>query len=734
MTAARGLGSGRAAAALWIAGSALLPSSLALAPVALAAQTADREVVSLRFEGNRAFSDARLAAAIATDETACRSFLFVVPFPFCPLTNWGFAHERAFLDERELPADLLRLRVFYRQRGYRSVRVDTAVSRLDGRARVVFRIEEGEPVRIDSLAIAGIEGVLEPERVRRDFPLREGDPFDRVRLDAGKELVRDRLLNLGHVDAVVLEDTYIPPGEGARVRLEVAPGRRTRVGEVRIEGTESLSPGLLRRFLAFESGQYYDQRKLFESQRNLYSLDAIRFANVAREAEPAPGDTTVDVRVEVTEATPRTIRAGVGLSTTECALTETRFIHRNFLGRARRLELSGRLSNILADQRDGAFPCTDVGGAEVFQQLDFRLRAELRQPYFLAARTSLRGALFLERESFPDIFVRRSSGAELALTRRVRPRLPLTVSYRLEFTGFVEESADIFFCVNFAFCQPEDIDLLIERRLLSPITLTARYDRTDVPFSPTRGYYVNAEVERADRLTASAYQYLRFALEVADFESVGPGTVVAARLRGGFVEPTGGLAFDPDPRRAGRIVHPRKRFFAGGPQSVRGFGQNLLGPRVLAVDSVRHCPEAPLPACASDLAATNPGAFDERPVGGNAALEASLELRQDLGGPWGLAAFVDLGQVWRELDDPEAPVLTPGAGVRYRSPVGPLRLDVGYNPSSAERLSVIAQLPDGELRELPEPVLFDPFTHDDPGRLREFVRRLQLHISIGEAF
>lgn len=730
MTAPRGPGGGRPAAALRLAAAALL----ALLPAALAGQTADREVVSLRFDGNRTFDDAELSAAIATDRTSCKSFLFVVPFPFCPLTNWGFAHDRAFLEERELPADVLRLRVFYRQRGYRSVRVDTAVQRLDGKVRVAFRIEEGEPIRIDSLAIAGIEGILDTARIRRDFPLREGDPFDRVRLDAGRQLLRDRLLNLGYIDAVVLEDTYIPPGQGARVRLEVEAGPRVRIGDILIQGTESLRPGLLRRFLAFRSGEYYDQRKIFESQRNLFGLGAIRFASIGRAREPVPGDPTVDIRVEVSEAARRTIRAGMGLTTTECALAETRFIHRNFFGRARRLELSGRLSNILADERDGAFPCTDVGEAEVFQQLDFRLRAELQQPYFLAARTSLRGALFLERESFPDIFVRRSSGAELALTRRIRSRMPVTVGYRLEFTGFVEESADIFFCVNFGFCQPEDIDLLIERRLLSPLTLTWRYDRTDVPFSPTRGYYLNAEIERADRLTASAYQYQRFAVEAANFERVGRGAVLAGRIRGGFVEPTGGLAFDPDPARAGRIVHPRKRFFAGGPQSVRGFGQNLLGPRVLAIDSVEHCPDTPLPVCASSLAATDPGAFSERPVGGNAALEASLELRKELGGPWGVAAFLDLGQVWRAVDDPEPPVLTPGAGVRYRSPVGPLRLGIGYNPSSAEMLPVIVQLPDGELRELPEPVLFDPFTYDDPGGLKEFARRLQVHLSIGEAF
>lgn len=705
-----------------------------LAAVPLGGQSEDREVVSLSFQGNRAFSDAELAAAIATEETRCRSFLFQL-LPICPLTNWGFAHHRAYLDEAELPADLLRLRIFYRQRGYRAVAVDTAVTRLDGRVGVAFLIEEGEPVRVDSLRLVGLEAALDTARLRQDFPLAPGDPFDRIRLNAGKQLIRERLQSQGYIDAVVLEDTHLPPGEGARVTLDIHPGPRVRVGRVLIEGAESVTARVIRQFLTFRSGEYFDQRKILESQRNLHGLDALRFASIAPEPVVSPQDTVVDIRVQVTEAFTRSVRVGAGLNTTECVLTEARFTHRNFLGGARRLELSARLSNILADAVGGTFPCTDVGRSEVFQDLDFRLRAEFQQPYFFSARNSFRAAVFQERESFPDIFVRASSGAEFAITRRLRPRMPATLSYRLEFTGFAEESADIFFCISFGFCQPQDIEVLIARRLLSPLTLSWRYDRTDVPFAPTRGYYASAEIERADRFTGSDYQYVRFGLELADFEELSGGLILAARIRWGVVEPTGGLAFDPDPDRAEEIIHPRKRFFAGGAQSVRGFGQNLLGPRVLAVDSVTHCSDPPrgLEDCAAALARQSPGSFDERPVGGNAAFEASLELRKSLGGPWGIVGFLDVGQVWEDLGRPTAPVLTPGAGLRYRSPVGPLRLDFGYNPTGAARLPVVA-LVEGEIKELEAPVTFDRFTFDEPGLLKEILRRFQLQLSIGEAF
>lgn len=691
-----------------------------------------REVVELSFEGNRAFEDGALRAAIETEATHCRTVLLVL-VPICPLTDWGFAHERGFLEERALPADLLRLRVFYRQRGYRDVRVDTAVERMDGEARVRFLIEEGEPTRLDTLAIEGLEGILDVREVRREIGLGRGSPLDLVRLQNGKQAMRDRLLNRGYVGAAVLEEVFIPPGEGARVTLEVHPGPRARVGEVRVEGAEEIGERVVRQFLTFGSGDYYEHERVVESQRALFELGAIRFASISRIGEPGPADSVVDIRVQVTEAAPRTARLGGGASTTECFLAEGRLLHRNFLGGARRLELSGRLSNLFAGRFDGSFPCTDTGTDPAFQVLNFRVRGEFRQPYFLSGRNRLTGAVFLERETVPGLFVRTSRGADLSLTRRLRSRMFATLSYRPELTSFQEESADIFFCVSFGFCQPEDIAVLTEARWLAPVALSWRYDRTDVPFQPTRGYYATAEIERAEAVTGSDFGYIRLGLEAADFEELADGLVAAARLRTGFVEATEGLLFELEDPTA-EVVHPRKRFFGGGPQSVRGFGLNLLGPTVLVVDSLAACPEDPVLSCAQRLAAEEPGRFQERPVGGNAAYELALELRRTLSGPWGIVGFMDLGQVLPDISRLQGPVVAPGVGVRYSSPVGPLRLDVGYNPSGPRRLPVVAQLEGGDIRELEEPVRFDPFGYDDAGPFRELWRRLQFHLSIGEAF
>ncbi len=105
--------------------------------------------------------------------------------------------------------------------------------------------------------------------------------------------------------------------------------------------------------------------------------------------------------------------------------------------------------------------------------------------------------------------------------------------------------------------------------------------------------------------------------------------------------------------------------------------------------------------------------------------------------------FLDLGQVWTgrgEVSSGRTISWSPGVGFRYRSPVGPLRLDIGYNTAGAERLKVVSELKQngesiivqlGDEDDNPIPFEYDPF---DGTGLGGFLNRLQLHFSIGHAF
>ncbi|UCG75003.1 MAG: BamA/TamA family outer membrane protein [Gemmatimonadota bacterium] len=709
---------------------------LVSAPAALLAQApVEPELAGLSFEGNEAFSDKELAAAIVNKATSCKTFLFYAPIPLCPLTDWGIAWNRRMLNTKELPLDVLRLRVFYRQRGYRQVSVDTLVEAAgEERLRVTFLIEEGAPTRVRSLAFEGLSGLQDSAAIRDGFPLEEGDPFDVLRLQRGKQQIESRLLNMGYINAAVLDEYFIPQAElEAELMVSVVPGERARIGSVAIEGTEKVDEGLARQFLSFHAGEYYSEQKIRDSQISLLDIAAFRFASIAAEQRTGE-DTLVDVTVTVTEANLNAFRTGAGISTTECGVLEGNFAHRNFLGGGRLLTVNGRLGNIGAEGLNGSFPCSDVGDTKVFQQFTWRIGAQLDQPYFISERNRLLGEVFLERESVPNIFVSTSLGGAIGVSRRMNPRLLATFSYRPALTAFDENSTDIYFCASFGICDPDDIAVLTEPRWLSPIVGTWVYDRTDSRLNPTRGYRVVPQAEFAASFTGSEYRYARFALELAAFQKLNPQLTFAFHLRGGIVEPSQSISFGGEDRTSDEIVNPAKRFYGGGANSLRGFRQNLLGPTVLVIDSVTQCGNTALQACADALADTAANEFLQRPKGGNGLIEGSIELRYQLTRQWQLVGFVDWGDVYDDVTTLDGPSATPGAGVRFSSPIGPIRLDLGYNTQGPRLREVVAELGDGSLAQLEDPVVYDPAGYDDPSVFKEFFRRLRVHFAIGQAF
>lgn len=717
----------------WRALLAALP--ILIAPAILRAQAPpERELVGLTFQGNEAFSDKELGAAIVNKATTCKTFLFKFPLPLCPLTDWGIAHNRRYLSEKELPLDVLRLRVFYRQRGYRQVAVDTVMDRSKGVVRVQFVIEENEPTRVVSLRIEGLSGLPDSAALASRLSLKERDPFDILTLQRGTQAIENQLRNIGYVNAAVLDEYFIPEGvREAQLAVTVVTGDRARIASVRIEGMERVEEALARQFLSFRTGEYYSEEKIRGSQLGLLDVAAFRFASIEAQVREDP-DTLVDVTVRITEANLRAFRTGVGMSTTQCGVLEGNFAHRNLFGGGRLLTISGRLGNIGAQALDGSFPCGQVGDSEVFRQLTYRIQADFDQPYFISERNRLLGSIFFERESVPNIFVSTSLGAAIGITRRLNPRLTVTYSYRPQLTAFDPESTDIFFCASFGICDPTDISILTEPRWLSPIVFQWLYDRTDSRLNPTSGYRLSPQAEFAAAFTGSEYRYVRFALNAAAFQRLNPDWIFAFHLRGGFVEPSGSITFGGEEEASDEIVNPAKRFYGGGANSVRGFSQNLLGPTVLVMDSVTQCPDTPLQACAFALADTAANRFDERPQGGNALIEGSLELRYRISPRWGMVAFLDWGDVYSDLTTFDLPAATPGLGVRFSSPIGPIRLDLGYNTLGPRLRQVVAELEDGSLDELELPVVYDPAGFDDPGLFTEIFRRLRIHFAIGQAF
>jgi len=368
---------------------------------------------------------------------------------------------------------------------------------------------------------------------------------------------------------------------------------------------------------------------------------------------------------------------------------------------------------------------------------------DLQEPWFGAPQNSLGLGVFTHRRSAPGIYIDRGYGTSLTFTRDLLERAPASLNYRFEISRV--DAGDVYFCINYGVCDSPTLQALRGNQKLSPLALTATIDRTNDPFSPNRGFRANGSLEHASAFTVSDYRYNRASGDAATYYQVRRRGAIGAHARIGWVSPLGSTtqAVGVSTSLDGGILHPTKRFYAGGSHSVRGFGENQLGPRVLTVPiGTLQSHDTLNLACTSgtDVTACNPNAgnlkdrdFEPRPLGGNFVAEGSIEARfpvwQQLIG----AAFVDAGMVSQKTN-PALPkrraAVTPGFGVRYRSPVGPIRADIGISPGTSESLPVVTEsIVNGQrtLVTLQQRRIYAPTQGG-------ILKRMVLHLSIGEAF
>lgn len=736
-------------AAAWCTHACIVLALLACARPAHAQVRRDTvEVLSVTVAGAEQIPAAIVRSVIATQPTGCVSAALQ---PVCWL---GASLDRHYLDPQLLSVDLLRVRLFYHQRGFREARVELDTTREGTGAHVRFRIAEGAPVIVGSVEVEG--GTEIGGGITRSLPMRAGQPLSMIDFEASRDTLIARLANRGYAAADVLANYEIPASDAyhADVQYQLIPGPLTRFGAIEITGAERVSPSVVRRMLTFREGDLYSRQALLRSQRNLFSLEVFRHAEISA-GLPAEGDTVIPVRVQVNEGDLHRIRLGLGLSTSDFLNAEGRWISRNFMGGARRLEVRGRVSNIIAEPLR-PLPMFE-GCTGIYCDAAGSIAVDFSQPWFFDPQNTFGAGLFLERFTLPGVYVRTSRGAYVSVSRTFGRGGVASIGYRPELTQ-LESEGNLIFCVNFTVCEEREIDVLRASHWLAPVAVSVGIDRSNNLFSPTGGYILRLDGEYAARETGSEFDYVRLLGELSAYHDPFRGVVIATRLRPGWARAVGAPG-------AGLGLHPQKRFFGGGPNSVRGFAQYRLGPQLLMIDDGRlladstgfrpDCTPQAINAGTCDVSAMAegaPGEFQVRPVGGAVLLEGNIEARFPI---WAErirgAAFVDFGQVWQTQDNVDLRDLawTPGFGIRYFSPIGPIRIDVGYNPAGAERLAVVTT----EVCHRVEDACNDiepgvVYPDDELGNRRQllslpsvvwrpydsFVDRLQFHFSIGQAF
>jgi outer membrane protein assembly complex protein YaeT len=611
------------------------------------------EVKSLKFTGNKAVKASQLKSVLAT---AASDKLLGIQVP------WG---TKRYFSREQFEADLKRIVAFYTDRGYPDARVrsfDAKLSPDQKSVDVTIDIDEGEPIRVERIVMEGLDSLPAERRqeLEKRLPLQPGAALDRATLQASRESALDALRDHGHPYASVRAAEA--PGESGQqriVELRADPGPIAYHGPIEIGGNSSVSEKVVRRQLTFKPGELYRQSRLVETQRRLYALETFQFVNVepvnleARASE-------IPTRLTLTEGKHRKVNLGVGYGSEEKVRGEVDWRHVNWFGGARTAGIFGRYS-----------------------ALDRGVRLNFKQPYVFSPRVSfgLSGQAWHADE---PAFVLDTLGGRVSVSRQFarsggpvlasRPSTTAAITYVNEWEDYVisQEALD----------DPTFRDDLIALGLdpetgagsgqRSAILLDIARNTTENLLDARHGYFVGLHVEQAGRWLQGAWNYYEVTAEARYYVSIADRAVVAFKARGGAIDGFG----DQDAN-----VPFFKRYFIGGATNLRGWGRFEVSPL------------------------TGEGL----PIGGATRFDFSTELRVPIWRNLGGVIFLDGGNVWENpwdfnLNDLQYDA---GPGLRYNTPVGPIRVDLGYQLNRIPGLQV-----NGE----PEP------------------RGYRFHFSIGHAF
>src|SRR5581483_2172999 len=303
----------------------------------------DVEVASLRFTGNVTFPDAVLEAGIVTTPS-----------------SWGRRYfsivgKRRCLDREQFALDVLRLRLFYHNRGYLAAAVDTIVTPLgDDRVAITFTVREGVPVRVSDLVISGTDSLPDATELVQGIAVVRGGPFDKYAIEETRDTLVRRLRNAGYPDAEVFVgyDTH-NASRTATVRFAVQPGRRVHLGPVRVVVTprrgaaRGITDAAVLRVAGIADGDLYSEERLERAKRRLYQTEAYDRVAVVADSVGSPGDPSRrGVTLELTEGYMNVARAAAGYGTLDCFRATGDVTKYNMFDGAARLDLHARVSKL----------------------------------------------------------------------------------------------------------------------------------------------------------------------------------------------------------------------------------------------------------------------------------------------------------------------------------------------------------------------------------------------------
>jgi outer membrane protein assembly complex protein YaeT len=557
-------------------------------------------------------------------------------------------YRRGRFSENLLDNDLDAIRALYRSNGFRDVEVEATITdNFEGKPQnlaVAIHIKEGAQWRIAHHEITGVSE-RRREVIEQLISSVDGQPFSEENLATDRDNVLNYYYNLGYPEAT-FEWTVLPAaGEHeVEVKFTVEEGQQQFVRGLLVSGLVTSDPEMVYRRIRLEPGEPLSQAKLVESQRRLYDLGV--FARVDTAIQNPDGmEQGKYVLYQFEEARKYSVNVGLGAEITRIGGGTP-----NFDAPAGEPGFSPRIS--LGLTRSNFYGTGHTVGVQT-RASNIQQRALIS---YLAPQFKGRENVTLNFIGLVD----RSRDVRTFQAQRVEGTLQLTNKLNREFTlqpRFTYRRNSI---AQLAI-DPALIPILSRPVRVGLVAGTLFQDRRDDPIDSRRGFYNSIDFGIAGSFFGSQTDYSRLLLRNSTYHRVGRDVTLARSLVFGWI---GNLK----PNQGPELIPLAERYFAGGATTHRGFPENQAGPRDLSTGF---------------------------PLGGSGLLMNNVELRFPLlGDRLGGVLFHDAGNVYTSLDsisfrvgqrnlrDFDYMVHAVGVGLRYKTPVGPVRLDLAYSVNS----------------------------------------------------
>jgi len=537
----------------------------------------------------------------------------------------------------DLSGDRDAIESYYRLNGFSEAKVSTPVvtTKAEGTMTVDFPIVEGPQTIVSDVHIEGLEKI--PAGQLPNMQLRPGKPLNPASERADIVALQTFYGERGYAEIQVSPRVDISPDKtGAHVTYVVAEGPKISVGEVVVRGNTYTKPSVVLRKSELDKGDPFSYTSIFEAQRNLYRLGIFQRVDV----QPEQVGTSVasrNVVISVEEGKDVTVSGSVGVTKQSGQKISPRvgasIAHRDLFGTGRYLGLE-----IVRARND----------REAF--------LTYREPFVFNFNIPVQVTVFQTDDATKTEthIQQRGTFIEASKISRYQTRWSLRYEYKISK------------CFEGKVCQEAENALIpgLDRSLLnikiSSISPTFFWDKRDDAIDPHHGFFTSASLEYAFRALSAEANFLKEFAQGAWYIGFTPRTTLVLSGRGGMIQQFGN-----------QDVPLSERFTAGGDTSHRAFPLDLLGTTCLD-------PRDTL-ACRPTLALVGDNKDIVAPIGGNGLLLLNAEYRFPIFASVAGAVFTDVGNVYPQRIQFNDLRYGVGTGVRYLSPVGPIRFDIGYN-------------------------------------------------------